>query len=443
MFFIMSGFVMMLGYGGKGKAPVISCGYGSIAREFLLRRVARMGPCVWFSLLACVPLSAKTAQVAAAAAAHCSPDDAFRAAPPNAGSTVFDYLVTASFVQNWVGAGAANGPLWSTCAQMFCYLLFPFFVGALHTVRSRARALGEALLWWLVYVVLWVAMGGSLLGSTGDVGTAYIVPHVHPLNKIGLFCLGMLCGSLALTNAALAPSQRSRAREARWGAVAACCFVFVAFYFMLGLTCGWQNPDGGFLVRFCGEMFNPPVYALWLFSLTQAPDCAAARLLCWRPFRTLGDWSFALYCLHFPTFTYYAWMRFGDAWFDPSQQDALGKDSLRSMELLPALALVFAVSAATYHYVEKPTRARLATALQRVFPSCGPCGRVEEEQDDTPDALALEWQATTQRLRQLRPGGDVVVAGFGTGAELSEQLEQGGVEMGTLNVLQSAESCAL
>ena len=410
MFFIMSGFVMMLGYGGKGAAPAVSGGYGGIARSFLLRRVARMGPTVWFALLINVPLSATAARHAAAADA-CSPDEQqyYDTGAASAGAVAWDYLATAAFVQTWVGAGATNGPLWSTCAQMFCYLLFPFFVGALHTVRNRARALGEALLYWWLYVALWLGQAALVGKTTGSAETAYLVAHVTPVNKIGLFLLGMLCGSLALTNAALAPSERADQRARRWGAVADGCLACVALYFGLGLVLGAVSGELGGFVRFCGELFMPPLYALWLFSLTQAPGCASARLLCWRPFRALGDWSFALYCLHFPLFSYYAWARFGTDWFVASRADELGKGELRSAELLPMLALLFAASWATHHGVEKPCRVRLAAVLERCWPDCGPCGRADNDDGEDGGAAGLgdgsltrAWQAAAQRAQQPR-----------------------------------------
>ena len=63
MFFIMSGFVMQVGYAGKGPADGAcpgSCGKGcggAFAREFWARRVARIGPVYWLSVLLCLPFA--------------------------------------------------------------------------------------------------------------------------------------------------------------------------------------------------------------------------------------------------------------------------------------------------------------------------------------------------------------------------------------------------
>ena len=55
----------------------------------------------------------------------------------------------------------------------------------------------------------------------------------------------------------------------------------------------------------------PPLLALWLLALTQAPHALTARAFRWRRLRALGDLSFAWYCLHAPVYYYYAWARNG------------------------------------------------------------------------------------------------------------------------------------
>jgi hypothetical protein len=126
MFFVMSGFVMMIGYAGK--APVDGC-CGYFSRDFWLRRVARIGPVVWLSLLLCIPISilAPSEEVGVSNDGAHSP-----------GKTIFAYFATATFMQTWVGT-SINGPLWSICAQFFCYHWFPVIVGPFHTVRNRGR----------------------------------------------------------------------------------------------------------------------------------------------------------------------------------------------------------------------------------------------------------------------------------------------------------------
>ena len=378
MFFVMSGFVMMLGYGGKGSGAsgVAGCGYNYLGRNFLLRRIARMGPTVWLSMLATIPLTVMT--LSASTACDVDANVSFPSLyfpydgkPPTAPIIAIDFVSHALFMSTWIFMGATNGPLWSTCAQMFCYLLFPLLVGPLHSCRNKARVVGELLQCWCWYVFLWGALSFLVVGATMNPGLGYIIPHIHPSNKLPLFCAGMLCGSVALTRTALQPSA---VRERYWGAVADACSCAVTLYFVLGLALGWGTRSMGGIVRLFGEFFIPPLYALWLFSLTQAPGCHSARLLSWRPFRTLGDWSFALYCLHTPVFAYYGWARFGSAWFDATQQ-TLGAYSLASWEIVPCFAALFALSCAAHHFVEQPLRTWLVGELEKVAPVCGPCGK--------------------------------------------------------------------
>jgi peptidoglycan/LPS O-acetylase OafA/YrhL len=77
---------------------------------------------VWLSLLLYIPISLLA-----------NPDE-----EASSGGTVVAYLLEATFMQTWFGAGVI-GPLWSVCAQFFCYHWFPVIVGPFHTVRNQAR----------------------------------------------------------------------------------------------------------------------------------------------------------------------------------------------------------------------------------------------------------------------------------------------------------------
>ena len=54
-----------------------------------------------------------------------------------------------------------NLVLWSTTAQMYCYLWFPLLVLPLHTVRNTARFIGEVLSFYSLYLfvnLLYISM---------------------------------------------------------------------------------------------------------------------------------------------------------------------------------------------------------------------------------------------------------------------------------------------
>ena len=357
MFFVMSGFVMQLGYAGKAKDGTGGCCWGCdpLGRGFLLRRIARMGPLVWLSLLLSIPLSIAMVEKGAGGKGTVVDEGQAELLLTPRG-VVKDYISTACFVQTWVGAGAVNGPLWSVCSQMFCYVLFPCWTGPMHTCRSSARAFGEACMFWFLYMSTW-----AMLAAVMPENLAYIVPHVHPTNKPFLFLMGMLCGSIALTNLA---AERTEHDLWRWGCICNCTSAAVVLYWLYGMMLGWtEGVEASFSVRLVGEWLMAPVYALWLLSLTQAPHCLSYRIMCRRPFRRLGDWSFGIYCLHMPMFTYCCWAIFGSAWFT-AQRSELGK-SISVLSIVPMFLLVFLVSAAAHHYVEKPLRTSLVSTFNR------------------------------------------------------------------------------
>lgn len=110
-FFIMSGFIMMIGYAGKGpvtapekcaSCPSIVAPFTSVfARSFWIRRIARVGPLVWLSVLLYIPL--------------------FFVVQRDTGEELDDgvrlsFILTPLFLQAWFGAGAVNGPLWTVRA---------------------------------------------------------------------------------------------------------------------------------------------------------------------------------------------------------------------------------------------------------------------------------------------------------------------------------------
>ena len=131
MFFLMSGFVMQVGYAGKGPADgscpccgdccpsegccaccsrgrcCLGCG-GTFARQFWARRLARLAPMAWVAMLVYAPIAyfenlPRVGQL------------------PEAAQALFlteDLAVSAVFLPTWVACGV-NGPLWTLTAQWF------------------------------------------------------------------------------------------------------------------------------------------------------------------------------------------------------------------------------------------------------------------------------------------------------------------------------------
>ena len=251
MFFVMSGFVMMLGYAGKG--PVSGCA-GSFSVDFWCKRVARIGPVVWLSLLLCIPITVNR------------PSQTAGIWGDSKAAQALSYLTTATFVQTWVGLGV-NGPLWSVCGQFFCYHWFPVLVGPMHTVRNTRRLISEVCVHWATYYFMWGALF-TIGASHGGVGFGYLFAHVSPMNKVPLFLIGVVFGSHALTNEAL--KEKPVAYVAKWANICNSISAFMSGYFFMQVTVGFEGAMwGGGITRVAGELLFPPLYGVWLYSFTQ------------------------------------------------------------------------------------------------------------------------------------------------------------------------------
>ena len=358
MFLIMSGFVMTVGYAGKGPADGGCCGTccrgygGRFAVEFWARRVARIGPVYWLSMLLYLPCAWNELSYF---------DDHTARFIALLGAL----LTTAIFTQTWflsIGFGlfwcaSINGPLWTIVSQFFFYFMFPMLIDRMFTTRSTKRLCAEGAFWWLCYVALWLLAAwlySGFLPLSSAVSKGYLAAHIVPWNKMPAFLLGMMLGSQAvlLTTAGSA----SPGVAVRWSRAADGITLLFATYTLIQGAGSHDHPGMGFLSRQLGELLFPPLYSLWLLALTQAPRSLSARVFCWAPFRRLGDWSFALYCLHFPMLHYYAWARFGDEYWE-------ARPSLYGWEVLPAFTILIITSALVYNLVEKRCRLRLYQVL--------------------------------------------------------------------------------
>ena len=115
MFFVMSGFLMMIGYAGKSRVMSSKCCWAdwridlNFSSSFLQNRIARLCPVAWTSIMFCIPLSILSVLY----------NTNIRGIGERNTSIlqmIYQYLATFLFVQSWhrwlLGP---NGPLWSIC----------------------------------------------------------------------------------------------------------------------------------------------------------------------------------------------------------------------------------------------------------------------------------------------------------------------------------------
>ena len=293
--------------------------------------------------------------------------------------------------------------------MFFFYALFPCLVDKLHYDRDEPGLEGcgaglvcPVLLNWFAYVAAWFFTAQGNLEN-------YILAHVNPANKLPLFVIGCHLGSQALINEGKKTEGADRAlREASWSSVATGITIFLAAYtaFQITITDLTNSPPpfylAGFWTRLFGEMAFPPIYGVWLYALTQAPNGLAARTFSIRPFRVLGELSFCIYCLHYPLLHYYAWLRNSLANPDRGYWKGYGEgvcgipglgalcvqgyknDGLEPWEIVPAFAILFLAAAITNRLVEKPARAWLTRLLapagnRRTLPTLGVPAPAQEQ----------------------------------------------------------------
>jgi peptidoglycan/LPS O-acetylase OafA/YrhL len=231
-----------------------------------------------------------------------------------------------------------------------------------------------------------------------------------PQNKLPLFAMGMVVGLRAVANARLSsptdarqpsaddrqasadvsrpppssedsPPAHHRCSDELW------CNLCSLAVLLTQLGPIGLSPGANFVVhRVVYELGLSPLLAAWLYLITQAPNAAACRMLCWRPLRTIGAWSYGIYCLHWPVLEYYCWGRVGSRWLDQRSATHV----LTPWDALPAAALVLGASALAHYTIEQPCRNALQSWLL-------PRGRpTAQSKHDEPAAATVATVATTE-----------------------------------------------
>jgi peptidoglycan/LPS O-acetylase OafA/YrhL len=384
MFFVMSGFLMIVGYAEKypisdgAQSALLLVGKDrgeeefssdtgvylgrscnrlevltnydkrTFAKKFWWRRVARICPMLWFSLLVCMPLSIVQLVMVG--------DDVEKDGRADVFTTMQSYVQTALGIQGWTFNLAVNGPLWAVSSQAFLYLNFPFLLERIHKIRNLPRWLSGIAGNWMVYFMIWWFL---FVIS----GFNYYIPHIFPIPKLPLFIIGMIYGSQALANVAV--TNKSEHYIRKWSWIADGITVFLGIFTLIELDVGGVLYQGGFLARVFGEWMFPALYGLWMYALTQAPTSKSYQIFITKPFMTLGAWSYCIYVLQFPILMYYCWMRFGNKYFNQCQPREDSDYHLHFLEVVPCVLLVVGLASLAHKHVEVPSRQFLNALFSR------------------------------------------------------------------------------
>jgi peptidoglycan/LPS O-acetylase OafA/YrhL len=171
--------------------------------------------------------------------------------------------------------------------------------------------------------------------------------------------MGLICGSQALVNL---PVVKSISYVNRWKLICNAITVLLFVFFLLEGLFGYFQSSLVYPILVFGEAIFPPLYAIWLYAFTQAPDSWSYQIFSWKYLRKLGDYSYAIYCLQFPIVQYYAWMRFGNHYFYTKESDDM-TIQLESWESVPVFVILLIISMIVHNWIEKPCRRGLFSPM--------------------------------------------------------------------------------
>jgi peptidoglycan/LPS O-acetylase OafA/YrhL len=221
-----------------------------------------------------------------------------------------------------------NAPSWSISAEWFAYLLFPLLAPALVWVRDRGIALAVAVTTLAATAALFTVAGWTLNTWVGAPALARVFGE--------FLCGAALCRAVALGGELPLPSGDILGT----GAVVA---------FLFGASAGLQD----FAL----------VALLALIILGAAISQGhLARILGSRPFTWVGEVSYSIYMVHFPILIaiHRLCERLG---FDEWPQAG------KICAFVATVALVVALAAVLFHFVERPARTHLRDRMGRLAPA--------------------------------------------------------------------------
>ena len=317
LFFVLSGFSLMLAYGSKTEADE-SCCCGPSWKKFIRNRFARTYPTYFATMIYAVPLWVL---------GYYGGGTTLSLVESLVGSTLL--ISTAVLFQLGV---PVDGPGWTVCTLFIFWAFFPY------SARKAKKMTTEKLISWLVgcyYLQLLYLLAAFLpLFMLMGYNSAFALSTMVPWVRYPCFLMGVYAGELCLrhsdgpgkdeammpwpygimfffptTCAVRAPTALSQ--PARWAAVAdeysafaLLATLFVALGNGVGMVYGIANVLGGFWL----QAIMPFVQLTVVVALTKDQGLSRSSQFLRRPLlKWLGDVSMSLYLVHHPTIYYIVW----------------------------------------------------------------------------------------------------------------------------------------
>ena len=302
------------------------------SREFLSRRLARIGPAYWVSLVVLVPLVAPTLLT-----------------EPRS-------LLLLGTMQHYLEPGLpsrVNTPYWSLTTELHFYLLVPLAVWALRRFGS--------------WSVLIACLAGSVAWATQQ---AFGLPASSIFGRLDQFVAGAVAGEVLAQRARWsAPVLQTLGRRGVGVVLIAAVLALGTWH---GATLGMSR--GRWLDPFVHPLVGLLVAAGLVRLLTRASPGLRQPVLHRPALQRLGAISYSLYLCHYPV------LQLGLRWLRPTLGDSPLATLVSVTALLPC-SLVVAL--ALHRAVERPALARLRRRTERA----GAADAVPSER--VPDAAAV------------------------------------------------------
>lgn len=309
LFFILSGFVISLSYGGFFERDTSAPAFLS----FMLRRIARIYPLYLLILVAAYALPGLFH-------IHLFEQTEF---------SLSQWLSNLTMSQELLSVDSINSPSWSVSAEFCSYLIFPFLcLGILRAPWSISAVISGICISILIYISSLPTPAGILRNGPMDVyWTGGVIWPV--LRCLCEFSLGMMAYRMATMNLHFFTKN------------SVCYFLAISTIFCLTIR--------------GADIVSVLLFPFFIVSLMNEKTIVA-RFFSSTPVHQLGLWSYAIYLWH-RSCLFIA----GNVWGDHSHLALAARFVL-------FLSVLLTLAALSYRYLELPARNLIRAFERSVFP---------------------------------------------------------------------------